>query len=61
MKIKSLIFLGVMQCFFAANAQVKTLDPVEYVNPLMGTQSLHLSLIHISEPTRLELESRLPG
>src|SRR3954471_7209676 len=39
MKIKSLIFLGLIQ-FFAANAQEKTLDPVEYVNPLMGTQSL---------------------
>jgi len=41
MKIKSLIFLGILQCCVLANAQVKTLDPVEYVNPLMGTQSLH--------------------
>ncbi|TDW44567.1 putative alpha-1,2-mannosidase [Flavobacterium sp. 270] len=40
MKIKSLIFLGIMQCCVFVNAQVKTLDPVEYVNPLMGTQSL---------------------
>jgi predicted alpha-1,2-mannosidase len=40
MKIKSLIFLGVLQCCILVNAQVKTLDPVEYVNPLMGTQSL---------------------
>ena len=39
MKIKSLIFLGVLQCCIFVNAQVKTLDPVEYVNPLMGTQS----------------------
>ena len=30
-----------MQLCFVANAQDKTLDPVEYVNPLMGTQSLH--------------------
>ncbi|MBP1221769.1 putative alpha-1,2-mannosidase [Flavobacterium sp. 1355] len=30
-----------MQCCFFVNAQNKTLDPVEYVNPLMGTQSLH--------------------
>lgn len=41
MKIKSLIFLGVLQCCIFVNAQVKALDPVEYVNPLMGTQSLH--------------------
>jgi len=41
MKIKSLIFLGILQSCFYLNAQVKTLDPVEYVNPLMGTQSLH--------------------
>jgi len=40
MKIKHLIFLGLIQCFVTANAQDKTLDPVEYVNPLMGTQSL---------------------
>ena len=41
MKIKSLIFLGVLQCCVFVNAQIKTLDAVEYVNPLMGTQSLH--------------------
>ncbi|WP_209562522.1 GH92 family glycosyl hydrolase [Flavobacterium sp. 1355] len=41
MRIKYLIFLGLMQCCFFVNAQNKTLDPVEYVNPLMGTQSLH--------------------
>jgi len=41
MKIKSLIFLGVLQCCVFVNAQVKILDPVEFVNPLMGTQSLH--------------------
>ncbi|WP_125721700.1 GH92 family glycosyl hydrolase [Flavobacterium ustbae] len=41
MKIKSLIFLGVLQSCFFLNAQIKSLDPVEYVNPLMGTQSLH--------------------
>lgn len=40
MKIKSLIFLGLVQCSLFVSAQVKTLDPVEYVNPLMGTQSL---------------------
>lgn len=39
MKIKSLIFLGIVQSCFFLNAQ--NLDPVEYVNPLMGTQSLH--------------------
>ncbi|MXO07125.1 GH92 family glycosyl hydrolase [Flavobacterium sp. HBTb2-11-1] len=39
MKIKSLIFLGILQSCFFLNAQ--NLDPVEYVNPLMGTQSLH--------------------
>lgn len=36
MKITHLFFLGLIQCF-TANAQ---LDPVDYVNPLMGTQSL---------------------
>jgi len=41
MKIKHLIFLGVMQYCVFVNAQNKALDPVEYVNPLMGTQSLH--------------------
>jgi len=41
MKIKSLIFLGILQSCLFLNAQVKALDPVEYVNPLMGTQSLH--------------------
>ncbi|MFC0780524.1 GH92 family glycosyl hydrolase [Flavobacterium sp. HJSW_4] len=41
MKIKSLIFLGILQSCLFLNAQIKTLDPVEYVNPLMGTQSLH--------------------
>ncbi|RYJ36793.1 Alpha-1,2-mannosidase [Flavobacterium anhuiense] len=41
MKIKSLIFLGIVQSCLFLNAQVKALDPVEYVNPLMGTQSLH--------------------
>ncbi|UWY30335.1 GH92 family glycosyl hydrolase [Flavobacterium sp. TR2] len=41
MKIKSLIFLGILQSSLFLNAQVKALDPVEYVNPLMGTQSLH--------------------
>ncbi|MBS7256639.1 GH92 family glycosyl hydrolase [Flavobacterium branchiicola] len=40
MKLKSLLFLGLIQCC-VATAQVKTLDPVEYVNPLMGTQSSH--------------------
>jgi predicted alpha-1,2-mannosidase len=40
MKLKSLIFLGLIQCC-AITAQVKTLDPAEYVNPLMGTQSSH--------------------
>ncbi|RED19088.1 putative alpha-1,2-mannosidase [Flavobacterium cutihirudinis] len=40
MKLKSLIFLGLIQCGIAT-AQVKTLDPAEYVNPLMGTQSVH--------------------
>jgi len=41
MKIKSLIFLGILQSCLFLNAQVQALDPVEYVNPLMGTQSLH--------------------
>ncbi|EJG03547.1 GH92 family glycosyl hydrolase [Flavobacterium sp. F52] len=41
MKIKSLIFLGIVQSCLFLNAQVKSVDPVEYVNPLMGTQSLH--------------------
>jgi predicted alpha-1,2-mannosidase len=41
MKIKHLIFLGLLQCCVFVNAQNKALDPVEYVNPLMGTQSLH--------------------
>jgi predicted alpha-1,2-mannosidase len=41
MKIKHLIFLGLMQYCVFVNAQNKVLDPVEYVNPLMGTQSLH--------------------
>lgn len=41
MKVKSLIFLGILQSCLFLNAQVKALDPVEYVNPLMGTQSLH--------------------
>lgn len=40
MKLKSLFFLGLIQCGIAT-AQVKTLDPAEYVNPLMGTQSVH--------------------
>ncbi|WP_264538495.1 GH92 family glycosyl hydrolase [Flavobacterium sp. N1736] len=40
MKIKSLIFLGLLQCCIFVNAQVKTLDPADYVNPLMGTESL---------------------
>jgi predicted alpha-1,2-mannosidase len=40
MKLKSLLFLGLIQCCIS-NAQVKTIDPVEYVNPLMGTQSVH--------------------
>ncbi|SEO71697.1 alpha-1,2-mannosidase, putative [Flavobacterium sp. CF108] len=39
MKIKSLIFFGLIQYCISVNAQVK--EPVEYVNPLMGTQSLH--------------------
>jgi predicted alpha-1,2-mannosidase len=41
MKIKHLIFLALLQCCVFTNAQVKPLDPAEYVNPLMGTQSLH--------------------
>jgi predicted alpha-1,2-mannosidase len=41
MKIKSLLFLGLLQCFGFVNAQIKAIDAVEYVNPLMGTQSLH--------------------
>jgi len=41
MKIKTLLFLGLLQCCVFANAQDKVLEPVEYVNPLMGTQSLH--------------------
>ncbi|RZJ54108.1 MAG: glycoside hydrolase family 92 protein [Flavobacterium sp.] len=41
MKIKSLIFLGLMQFCVFINAQNKALDPVEYVNTLMGTQSLY--------------------
>ena len=41
MKIKHLIFLGLTQYCVFVNAQNKALDPVEYVNPLMGTQSLH--------------------
>lgn len=39
MKIKSLIFFGLIQYCISVNAQVK--EPVEYVNPLMGTQSVH--------------------
>ena len=39
MKIKSLIFFGLIHYCISVNAQVK--EPVEYVNPLMGTQSLH--------------------
>ena len=30
-----------MQCFGFVNSQIKAIDAVEYVNPLMGTQSLH--------------------
>ncbi|OXA93172.1 GH92 family glycosyl hydrolase [Flavobacterium hercynium] len=41
MKIKTLLFLGLLQCCVFASAQDKVLEPVEYVNPLMGTQSLH--------------------
>ena len=40
MKIKNLIFGLTLLCV-VANAQTKVLDPVEYVNPLMGTQSVH--------------------
>ena len=39
MKIRYLFFLGLIHCF-TANAQDKIQDPVDYVNPLMGTQSL---------------------
>ncbi|MDR6764723.1 putative alpha-1,2-mannosidase [Flavobacterium sp. 2755] len=39
MKIKSLIFFGLIQYCISVNAQIK--EPVEYVNPLMGTQSVH--------------------
>ncbi|MFV5699488.1 GH92 family glycosyl hydrolase [Flavobacterium sp. ZT3R17] len=38
MKIKNLIF-GLMLLSVVVNAQTKVIDPVEYVNPLMGTQS----------------------
>ncbi|TDO71361.1 putative alpha-1,2-mannosidase [Flavobacterium chryseum] len=41
MKIKSLIFLAVLQFCIFVNAQVKTIDLADFVNPLMGTQSLH--------------------
>ena len=41
MKIRYLFFLGLIQFCVFVNAQDKTIDPVEYVNPLMGTQSLH--------------------
>jgi len=40
MKIRYLFFLGLIQFCVFVNAQDKTIDPVEYVNPLMGTQSL---------------------
>lgn len=40
MKIRYLFFLGLIQFCVFVNAQEKTIDPVEYVNPLMGTQSL---------------------
>ncbi|WP_456313149.1 GH92 family glycosyl hydrolase [Pseudomonas shirazensis] len=40
MKIRYLFFLGLIQFCVFVNAQYKTIDPVEYVNPLMGTQSL---------------------
>jgi predicted alpha-1,2-mannosidase len=41
MKIRYLLFLGLIQFCVFVNAQDKTIDPVQYVNPLMGTQSLH--------------------
>lgn len=36
---KTIIICGLLFVFAIANAQVKTFDPVENVNPLMGTQS----------------------
>ena len=36
---KYLILLGIIFLFNESNAQVK--EPVDYVNPLMGTQSVH--------------------
>ena len=36
---KYLILLGIIFLFIESNAQVK--EPVDYVNPLMGTQSVH--------------------
>ena len=41
MRKKNLIFFGLLFFGLAANAQNKILDPVDYVNPLMGTQSVH--------------------
>jgi len=41
MRKKNLIFFGLLFLCLVATAQNKTFDPVEYVNPLMGTQSVH--------------------
>ncbi|PWA06079.1 GH92 family glycosyl hydrolase [Flavobacterium laiguense] len=38
---KIIIICGLLFAFTTVKAQVKILDPVDYVNPLMGTQSVH--------------------
>jgi predicted alpha-1,2-mannosidase len=41
MRNNNLIFFGLLFLCLGATAQNKAFDPVEYVNPLMGTQSVH--------------------
>ncbi|MEZ7505394.1 GH92 family glycosyl hydrolase [Flavobacterium sp. Arc2] len=38
---RNLILLAMFFLFFQSNAQTNNIDPVDYVNPLMGTQSAH--------------------
>jgi len=38
---RNLILLAMFFLFFQSNAQTNSIDPVDYVNPLMGTQSAH--------------------
>ena len=41
MRKKNLFFFGLVFLCLVSKAQNKTFDPVGYVNPLMGTQSVH--------------------